>query len=174
MSVTQLEKSTPCLSPPLTLVNGTSLQPASIASANRRQELNALRAKAIAIGAAKPEHYLFPSQRSRKVDPTKPAKGWRSAWRSIRHKAAHDDEGELIYPNLENVRFHDMRHCAVTVMAEAGLPAAVIMAQVGHIDPAMMRHYSHIRRQALNSAAAALEPTFFKPSQPTTGAELVN
>jgi len=37
----------------------------------------------------------------------------------------------------------------------------------------MMKHYSHIRRQALNAAAAALEPTFIKnPAQATI--ELVN
>ena len=37
------------------------------------------------------------------------------------------------------------------------------MAQVGHISPEMIKHYSHIRRQALNAAAAALEPSFLKP-----------
>jgi hypothetical protein len=36
----------------------------------------------------------------------------------------------------------------------------------------MVKHYSHIRRQALNVAAAALEPSFFKPQ--TTAAEMVN
>jgi hypothetical protein len=45
-------------------------------------------------------------------------------------------------------------------MAEKGLPDLTIMAQVGHVDPKMLKHYSHIRRQALNVAAAALEPAF--------------
>jgi hypothetical protein len=36
----------------------------------------------------------------------------------------------------------------------------VIQAQMGHVSPAMMRTYSHIRRKALDEAAAALEPTF--------------
>jgi hypothetical protein len=31
---------------------------------------------------------------------------------------------------------------------------------MGHVSPAMMRTYSHIRRKALDEAAAALEPTF--------------
>ena len=48
-----------------------------------------------------------------------PAKSWRSAWRSIRLKEARNDEGEVIYPGIEGVRFHDLRHTAVTVMAEA-------------------------------------------------------
>lgn len=59
-------------------------------------------------------------------------------------------------------------------MAEAGLPDQTIMAQVGHISPEMIKHYSHIRRQALNVAAAALEPSFFKPAQPANTVELVN
>jgi len=58
-------------------------------------------------------------------------------------------------------------------MAEEGLPDATIMAQVGHVSPEMMRHYSHIRRQALN-AAAALETAFLRqPTQPAA-AEMVN
>ena len=31
---------------------------------------------------------------------------------------------------------------------------------MGHVSPAMMKTYSHIRRKALDSAAQALEPTF--------------
>ena len=57
-------------------------------------------------------------------------------------------------------------------MAEAGLPDQTIMAQVGHISPEMIKHYSHFRRQALNAAAAVLEPAFLKPQ--TTSAEMVN
>jgi integrase len=58
-------------------------------------------------------------------------------------------------------------------MAEKGLPEQTIMAQVGHVSPQMMKTYSHIRRQALNAAAAALEPTFLK--QPATQqAEMIN
>ena len=41
----------------------------------------------------------------------------------------------------------------------------LIQAQVGHVAPAMMKTYSHIRRQALNEAADALEPTA-KRTQP--------
>jgi integrase len=56
-------------------------------------------------------------------------------------------------------------------MAEAGLPDLTIMAQVGHVSADMMKTYSHIRRQALNQAAAALQPKFTANSQT---AELVN
>ena len=82
------------------------------------------------------------------IDPTRPCAGWRSAWRSILKEAGI------------KARFHDLRHTAVTTMAEAGLPDLTIMAQVGHVSPAMMKTYSHIRRQALNQAAAALEPNY--------------
>ena len=56
-------------------------------------------------------------------------------------------------------------------MTEAGLPDLTIMAQVGHVSPAMMNHYSHIRRQALNQAAVTLEPNY--SATPTT-LEMVN
>jgi hypothetical protein len=45
------------------------------------------------------------------------------------------------------------------------------MAQVGHVSPEMMKTYSHIRRQALNQAAAALQP-HFPATQPVV--EMVN
>jgi len=73
---------------------------------------------------------------------------WRTAWRSVRKAAG-----------LPEVRFHDGRHTAITTLAEKGLPDWVIQAQVGHVAPEMMKTYSHIRRQALNQAADALEPT---------------
>jgi len=46
------------------------------------------------------------------------------------------------FPGL---RFHDLRHQATTEMAEAGAPDAAIKAVAGHIDQAMMEHYSHVR-----------------------------
>lgn len=72
---------------------------------------------------------------------------WRTAWRSIRAKAGMPD-----------IRFHDGRHTAITTLAEKGLPDWVIQAQVGHVDPQMMKTYGHIRLKALDEAAAALEP----------------
>jgi integrase len=101
------------------------------------------------INATDPEHYVFPWQGGiDKIDATRPMAGWRSAWRSILKQAG------------VKARFHDLRHTAVTTMAEAGLPDLTIMAQVGHLEPSMLKHYSHIRRQALNQAAAALQPNY--------------
>ena len=44
---------------------------------------------------------------------------------------------------------------------------------VGHVSPAMLKTYSHIRRQALNQAAATLEPSFHM-KQSETNTELIN
>jgi hypothetical protein len=52
------------------------------------------------------------------------------------------------------------RHTTLTRLAEKGQPDWVIQAQMGHVSPAMMRTYSHIRRKALDEAAVALEPSF--------------
>lgn len=107
------------------------------------------------FGATQPDHFVFPWHgREQTIDPTRPMTSWRSAWRSIRDKAG-----------LQKVRFHDGRHTAITTLAEKGTPDWVIQAQVGHVDPQMMKTYSHIRRKALDEAAAALEP---RPVPPRT------
>ena len=72
------------------------------------------------------------------------------------------------------MRFHDGRHTAITTLAEKGLSAWVIQAQVGHVDPQMMKTYSHIRRRALNEAAAALEPKLNVESQTANESTLAN
>jgi hypothetical protein len=61
---------------------------------------------------------------------------------------------------MNDVRFHDGRHTALTRLAEAGQPDWVIQAQIGHVSPAMVKTYSHIRRHALDEGPAVLEPTF--------------
>jgi integrase len=123
------------------------------------QVLTGLFETARTIGTTNPEHYVFPWQGGiGQVEPTRPMAGWRTAWRSILREAG------------VKARFHDLRHTAVTTMAQAGLPDLTIMAQVGHVSPQMMKHYSHIRRQALNQAAAALQPNYAT----TSTIELVN
>ena len=57
-----------------------------------------------------------------------------------------------------HVRFRDGRHTALTRLAEKGVPDWVIRAQFGHVSPAMVAVYSHVRRKALIEAAQALEP----------------
>ncbi|MEO7891879.1 MAG: tyrosine-type recombinase/integrase [Vicinamibacterales bacterium] len=112
--------------------------------------LRELWTKADAVGFADLEHYVFPWQgRNHQIAPERPMTAWRSAWRSIRKAAG-----------LEHVRFHDGRHTALTRLAEKSQADWVIQAQMGHVSPSMMKTYSHVRRQALDQAAAALEPAF--------------
>jgi integrase len=111
--------------------------------------VNELYDRATPLGFTQPDHFVFPWHgRNKRLDPTKPMTSWRTAWRSMRKAAG-----------LSEVRFHDGRHTAITTLQEKGLPDWVIQAQVGHVAPEMMKTYSHIRRQALNQAADALEPT---------------
>jgi len=138
-----------------------------------RETLLQLRDKAQLINAAAPEHFVFSWHgREQKIDPSRPITSWRSAWAFNSTQKFTDYEGEVIYPGLQAIRFHDLRYTAFTTMAEKGLPEQTIMAQVGHISPQMMKTYSHIRRQALN-AAAALQPAFLKQS-PTQMPETIN
>ena len=110
--------------------------------------LRSLHDQAATLSFTKPDHFVFPWHgRSKNIDPTRGMTSWRTAWHSIRKAAG-----------LTDVRFHDGRHTAITTLAEKGLPDWVIQAQVGQVAPQMMKTYSHIRREALNQAAAALEP----------------
>ena len=77
--------------------------------------------------------------------------GWRAAWRTILKQQA------------VKARFHDLRHIAVTTMAEAGLPDLTIMAQVGHVSPAddetLFTHHTTGFESGHCSAAAKLSNT---------------
>jgi integrase len=53
-------------------------------------------------------------------------------------------------------RIHDMRHTAITRMAEAGVPMPVIMSFSGHLTARMMAHYTQISEQAKRAAVAAV------------------
>ena len=46
---------------------------------------------------------------------------------------------------------------AITEMAEAGAADATIMAVAGHLDRAMMEHYSHVRMAAKRDVLSKLE-----------------
>ena len=94
------------------------------------------------------EHYVFPWCESRQTDPSRPTKGWRTAWRNACKRAGL------------KLRFHDLRHTAITKLAESQASDQTIMAIAGHVSRAMLEHYSHIRmaakRAALDSIATPL------------------
>jgi integrase len=54
------------------------------------------------------------------------------------------------------VGFHSLRHTFVSLCRVAGAPLAVVEAIVGHSNPAMTRHYTHVSELAANQAVAAL------------------
>jgi integrase len=124
------------------------------------------------LGASDSEHFLFPAFLYRKTkvsnearglgyDPTQHQKTWRTAWRTLTRAAG-----------LKGLRFHDLRHHAITRLAEAGVPEQTLMAIAGHVTRAMLEHYSHIRIQAKRQAVAAIES--YNPERPVTDARTVN
>lgn len=54
------------------------------------------------------------------------------------------------------ISFHSLRHTAVSLLKDAGIPEAVVMEMVGHDSEQMSAHYTHVGREALERAAAAL------------------
>jgi integrase len=57
---------------------------------------------------------------------------------------------------IENFRFHDLRHCAVTNMRKAGVPDSVIMSISGHKTNAMFRRYDSVDREDRQKALERL------------------
>jgi integrase len=54
------------------------------------------------------------------------------------------------------VSFHSLRHTAVSLLKDAGVPDAVVMALVGHESAAMSHRYTHVGKEALTKAAQTL------------------
>lgn len=54
------------------------------------------------------------------------------------------------------IRFHDLRHTAATLMAEAGVPEETRKWILGHTNVAMTRHYSHESERLMREAVEAL------------------
>jgi integrase len=117
----------------------------------------AMKQRADALGSYAPENFVF-HRLWPQIDGTRPMLGWRSAWRSLREAAAKgdDEEGIEAIPRLAKLRFYDLRHQFVTELCEAGVPESVIRELAGHVDPQMMRIYSHPRVAARRAAVEAL------------------
>lgn len=54
--------------------------------------------------------------------------------------------------------FHSLRHSAVTIMLEAGVPVSVVQAIVGHTTISMTKRYTHIGRRTLTEAVQKAFP----------------
>lgn len=104
------------------------------------------RAKLLFGDSLSPDWYIFPhAEGFQQPDPTKPMKGWRSAWRSLTKAAG-----------LQGLRFHDCRHQAITELAENGEADMTILALTGHVSRRMIEYYSHVRQQAKRNALEKL------------------
>lgn len=102
-----------------------------------------LRSRAKLMGSVKPADYLLPTDRARHTrssdplhgcsgfDPSHPQTSWESEWKRFREIA-----------DISHRRFHDLRHTYISRAAEAGVPTAVVEAQVGHMSAEMVRWYS--------------------------------
>jgi integrase len=133
--------------------------------------------RARTLGGSEPDHYIFPACEHVTIDPTRPQKSWRTAWRklvretarSVGREAARDalDSGDRLRGAiaawkraempLRGLRFHDLRHQAITEMAEAGVSDATLMAVSGHMSRRMLEHYSHVRMAAKRTVLDKLE-----------------
>ncbi len=120
-----------------------------------------------------PDWYVFPSSEGySKPDPTKPMSGWRSAWRSLTRAITCPACSELQNPaancrkcradtskvksSTVGLRFHDLRHHAITELAESQASDRTVMSIAGHVSQAMLAHYSHVRIEAKRKALDAL------------------
>jgi integrase len=143
-----------------------------------------LRERAAIAGRVEPEHFVFPACENARIDPTKPQKTWRTAWRSLVGEAETLAGREAAKAALAagqgigrakaawkraaapyaGLRFHDLRHQAITEMAEAGAQDSVIQSIAGHLSKRMLDHYSHIRRAAKREATDKLSGGLMNPA----------
>jgi integrase len=140
----------------------------------------------------KPEHYVFPYYEGtfspKLADPTRPTNGWRTAWRTVTRAVECPECGKLQRPThdcgnpeckadihglknpLAGLRFHDLRHTAITKLAEGQASDQTIMSIAGHVSRQMLEHYSHVRiaakRAALDAIATPLPMVAMEPPQP--------
>ena len=70
------------------------------------------------------------------------------------HRKTHG-KGSGIGSGQVGLSCHCLRHTAVTLLKEAGIPQAVVMELVGHDSEEMSQHYTRVGREALSGAAMA-------------------
>jgi len=105
---------------------------------------------------------------------------WRTAWRNLTRQitcpacgtkqqpaksCANEKCGvaiEELKSPLSGLRFHDLRHHAITELAESQASDSTIMAIAGHVSTKMLQHYSHVRLQAKRTALDALSSKRFE------------
>jgi hypothetical protein len=66
--------------------------------------------------------------------------------------------------STHGLRFHDLRHHAITELAESQTSDRTIMSIAGHVSTKMLEHYSHVRLEAKRKALSALSAGGLKGS----------
>jgi integrase len=143
-----------------------------------------LRERAKEFNGTQPEHFLFPACEHGHIDPKRPMKSWRTSWRRmtqlIQCPACRTAQGpgktcqnaecgasiKDVRSPLAGLRFHDLRHHAITELAESQASDSTIMALAGHVSRKMLEHYSHIRQDAKREAVNVLSARV--PKRPET------
>lgn len=73
---------------------------------------------------------------------------------------------------IEDFVFHDLRHCAVTNLADAGVDTETIMKIVGHSSVEMFLRYRKVRAEKLDAAMRRLDASLNTVITPPTVAAL--
>jgi integrase len=66
-------------------------------------------------------------------------------------------QGLCKHQSIENFVFHDLRHCAVTNLADAGVEIETIMKIVGHSSVEMFLRYRNVKAEKLDAAMKRLD-----------------
>ena len=78
----------------------------------------------------------------------------------LREKKSHQKlahaPGRGVGSSTGGLSFHCLRHTAVSMMKDAGIPEAAVMELVGHDSEQMSAHYTHVGQDALKKAAESL------------------
>jgi integrase len=100
------------------------------------QVISALRPFASDVAA----RFVFGSRRSKQQTPAVIDNAWRAA---------------LARSNVDNFRFHDLRHCCASYLAQHGTPLNVIAEILGHRKLDMSKRYAHLTTQTKAAAMRA-------------------
>ena len=73
---------------------------------------------------------------------------------------------------IQNFRFHDLKHCAVTNMRRAGVDTVTAMSIVGHKSEKMYKRYNNVNEEDLLKASAKLN-TLITPAHSSSMKESV-
>ncbi|GKS62891.1 integrase [Nitrospira sp.] len=79
---------------------------------------------------------------------------------------------------IENLRFHDLRHCAATNLRRAGVDTTTAMQIIGHKSPLMWKRYNSVAESDLLQAAHKLNTyllnTVITPADSSEAVEVVS